>query len=97
MTSLGRVRVWNIEEGWGVIDSAATPGGCWTHYSGVLVAGYKSLHAGQDVRFNFEAAEQDGYTFRAVEAWPAEESPVPLSHMDSDPSPTPFDPDPHFR
>ncbi|MBC7631031.1 cold-shock protein [Aeromicrobium sp.] len=86
MTSLGQVRVWNIEDGWGVIDSVATPGGCWAHYSAVLVAGHRSLHAGQLVRFSFETVEQDGYAFRAVEAWPAEQTPVRMNHIDSGPT-----------
>jgi len=76
MTSAGTVRVWHAEEGWGVIDSAATPGGCWTHFSAVLVAGHRALEAGQAVEFTFEAAEQDGWSFRAVGVWPADHPPV---------------------
>jgi CspA family cold shock protein len=76
MTSRGKVRVWHAEEGWGVLDSAATPGGCWTHYSAVLVAGYRALDTGGAVEFTFETAEQDGYAFRAVEVWPADQAPV---------------------
>ncbi len=76
MTSQGTVRVWHAEEGWGVLDSAATPGGCWTHFSAVLVPGYRELAAGVAVAFTFEAAEQDGYAFRAVEVWPADQVPV---------------------
>lgn len=63
------MRVWHSEEGWGVIDSDETPGGCWTHFSMVLVAGYTDLVVGQDVEF--EAADQDGYLFRTLTAWPA--------------------------
>ena len=80
MTSLGEVRLWNGEEGWGVIDSEDTPGGCWAFYSSVLVEGYKSLDAGQKVKFNFEAGEQDGFSFRAVEVWPADQTPVRTQH-----------------
>jgi CspA family cold shock protein len=76
MTSSGSVRVWHAEEGWGVLDSAATPGGCWTHYSAVLVPGYRTLDTGRAVEFTFEAAEQDGYAFRAIEVWPADRAPV---------------------
>ena len=76
MTSRGEVRVWHADEGWGVIDSAVTPGGCWTHFSAVLVPGYRELVAGATVEFSFEAAGQDGYAFRAVEAWPADQLPV---------------------
>jgi cold shock protein len=77
MASQGVVREWHDEEGWGVIDSEATPGGCWAHYSAVLVAGYRRLEEAQVVSFTFEVAEQDGYSFRVVEAWPSEEAPVP--------------------
>ncbi len=67
----GIVREWNREEGWGVIDSSATPGGCWTHYSAIQMAGYKELTVSQSVRFTFEAVDQDGYHFRAVDVWPS--------------------------
>ena len=76
MTSVGTVRLWHAEEGWGVIDSSATPGGCWTHYSAVLVPGYRELDTGAAVEFTFEVAEQDGYSFRAVEVWLAGQAPV---------------------
>ncbi|MBP2412464.1 cold shock CspA family protein [Arthrobacter stackebrandtii] len=39
METTGTVRLWNDEEGWGVIDSDATPGGSWAHYSDVAIAG----------------------------------------------------------
>ena len=86
MTSLGQVRVWHDEDGWGVIDSDATPGGCWAHFSSVLVAGHKTMRTGQRVRFAFETAEQDGYSFRAVEVWPADQAPVRTSRQASGPS-----------
>ena len=59
-----------------MLDSAATPGGCWAHCSAVLVPGYRALDAGAAVEFTFEAADQDGWPFRAVEAWPAGRAPV---------------------
>ena len=76
MTSQGEVRVWHTEEGWGVIDSADTPGGCWAHFSTVLVAGHRTLDVGALVKFTYQAAEQDGYSFRAVEVWPAGQTSV---------------------
>lgn len=75
-TVVGVVREWDQGEGWGVIDSEATPGGCWTHYSIVAVAGYKVLRVGAEVRFTFEAPGQDGFSFRTNEAWPADQEPV---------------------
>lgn len=87
MTIVGRVRWWHAAEGWGVIDSVVTPGGCWVHFSAVLVAGYRVLEQGQQVRFTFETAEQDGYSFRAVEVWPAGQTPVRPGQQPSGPSP----------
>ena len=74
------VRTWQADEGWGVIDSQDTPGGCWAHFSSVRVPGYRALAAGQSVTFDFEAAEQDGYCFRAVEVWPAGQRPDRSGH-----------------
>lgn len=76
MVSSGQVRVWHDEDGWGVIDSEATPGGCWASFHVVLVAGHRTLVAGQQVRFRYEPADQDGYSFRAVEVWPEGQEPV---------------------
>jgi cold shock protein len=76
VTTEGVVRVWHDDEGWGVLDSPMTPGGCWAHFSHVLVPGYRRLAAGQLVTFGFEAAQQDGYSFCATEAWPADSEPL---------------------
>ncbi len=59
-----------------MLDSAATPGGCWAHFSAVLVPGYRELQPGAAVEFTAEAGHQDGYAFRAVEVWPTGELPV---------------------
>jgi CspA family cold shock protein len=60
------VREWDDEQGWGVLDSRETPGGCWAHYSAVEMPGFRSLAAGQKVTLEWEAVEQDGYQCRAV-------------------------------
>ena len=57
MTIHGEVRCWNDEEGWGVIDSAATPGGCWTHFSDLAVPGFRTLRPGQPVELEYEPAD----------------------------------------
>ena len=77
MTVDGVVRVWHDEDGWGVVDSDGTPGGCWTHYSAVAVAGFRSLSPGQAVRLEFEELDflQDGYPYRAVRVWPVGQEP----------------------
>ena len=87
MTSVGTVRLWHAEEGWGVIDSPDTPGGCWAHFSAVLVPGYRTLEAGGAVTFTFELARQDGYPFRAVEVWVGEPSPAGSTAEVAGPSP----------
>ena len=76
VTTRGTVRLWHDEEGWGVVDSAGTPGGCWAHFSAVLVEGYRALHAGQEVAFDPEAPGQDGFAYRALRIRPVGEQPV---------------------
>ncbi|WP_299572929.1 cold shock domain-containing protein [uncultured Williamsia sp.] len=61
----GVVRAWHPEEGWGVVESPETPGGAWVHFSEVRGDGYRSLIDGQRVEFDWEAAHQDGFSFRA--------------------------------
>ena len=71
------VRVWHDDEGWGVLDSPETPGGCWVHFSAVATGpGYRSLAAGARVLVEYEAGRQDGLAYRAVRAWPAGTDPV---------------------
>jgi CspA family cold shock protein len=65
----GTVRQWDGDEGWGVLDSAATPGGCWVHFSAIVATGYRTLRAGDEVEFAFAAAEQDGFAFTAEQVW----------------------------
>lgn len=60
------VRSWDDEQGWGVLDSDATPGGCWTHFSVLDFDGYRTLSAGQAVRLKAESPGQDGFSWRAV-------------------------------
>jgi CspA family cold shock protein len=75
MTSDGTVRTYDSDEGWGVIDGPDVPGGCWVHFSAIATGGYRSLDAGQPVRFTAEAADQDGYAFRAVKVWTGDAEP----------------------
>nr|WP_082159569.1 cold shock domain-containing protein [Micromonospora sp. HK10] len=46
MTSVGSVRSFDPAEGWGVIDGADVPGGCWVHFSALAMEGYRTLTAG---------------------------------------------------
>ena len=70
MATEGKVREWSADEGFGVIDSAETPGGCWAHFSVIVMDGYRSLQAGQRVSFTFEPASQDGFSYVAITVWP---------------------------
>src|SRR4051812_46447152 len=70
MRTTGTVRFWLDDEGWGVVDSLATPGGCWVHFSSLEMPGFKQLRAGTPVQFVYEELDQDGYPFRAVTVWP---------------------------
>ncbi|HEU0288784.1 MAG TPA: hypothetical protein VFR22_17165 [Nocardioidaceae bacterium] len=80
MRASGVVRIWRAEDGWGVIDSPDTPGGCWASFVSVLVLGYRALEAGQSVEFDYEPAEQDGFSFRAIEVWPEGQEPDRSRH-----------------
>lgn len=77
--------MWHRAEGWGVIDSPDTPGGCWVHFShlwndGVPAAGpgevvevsggFREAFEGEPVDFDWETASQNGYSFRAISANP---------------------------
>jgi cold shock protein len=70
MVSHGAVQEWNDDEGFGVINSPDTPGGCWAHFSSIITDGYRTLAAGDPVAFTFEAGRQDGYHYRAILVWP---------------------------
>jgi CspA family cold shock protein len=65
---MATVREWREEEGWGVLDSPETPGGCWGHYSHLRMDGFRTLEPGQRVDLEWEAPgfRQDGYDCRAV-------------------------------
>ncbi len=68
----GVVREYDDVEGFGVIDSLDTPGGCWLHYSMIEVPGRKTLFVGQMVHFTFESeVKQDGFAFRAQQVRPS--------------------------
>jgi CspA family cold shock protein len=68
--SVGVVRDFRPEQGWGIIDGPDVPGGCWVHFSAIVMDGYRQLMCGQRVSFRAEAANQNGFTFRATKVWP---------------------------
>jgi CspA family cold shock protein len=75
MTSVGSVRLFNADEGWGVIDGPDVPGGRWVPFSAIAMGGYRQLAQGEQVSFRAEAANRDGYAYRAVKVWRAEVEP----------------------
>ncbi|WP_127502315.1 cold-shock protein [Actinoplanes solisilvae] len=76
MTSVGLVRSFDVAEGWGVIDGDDVPGGCWVHFSVVAADGYRELTPGQAVFYRAEAAEQDGFGYRAIKVWTTDDEPA---------------------
>ncbi|GAA0380753.1 cold shock domain-containing protein [Micromonospora gifhornensis] len=72
----GVVRIYHGDEGWGVIDGAEVPGGCWVHFSAIAMNGYRQLAAGQGVSFIAEPMAQDGFAYRAVKVWTTETEPL---------------------
>ncbi|AIY02615.1 hypothetical protein ART_3016 [Arthrobacter sp. PAMC 25486] len=42
----------------------------------MALQGFRTLAPGQEVALEWEAAEQDGYNFRATRAWPAGADPA---------------------
>ncbi|MFI0723712.1 cold-shock protein [Streptomyces sp. NPDC021224] len=69
---IATVREWSDEDGWGVLDSPETPGGCFGHFSHIRMDGFRTLTAGQRVELVWEdpGGEQDGYDYCAVSIVP---------------------------
>ncbi|MET9081866.1 cold shock domain-containing protein [Streptomyces sp. NPDC004237] len=69
---IATVREWHDEEGWGVLDSPETPGGCWAHFSHLPRGVFDPLSPGQqvDLRWEKPRSGQDGYAYRAVDVVP---------------------------
>jgi CspA family cold shock protein len=91
MTGTGVVAVWSGEEGWGVVESADTPGGCWVHvgmlwaitlpptreHETVNITGSSvDLVEGETVDFEWEQVPQDGYDYRAISVRPRRDGPT---------------------
>jgi CspA family cold shock protein len=75
MVSHGVVREWDGDQGFGVLDSGDTPGGCWVWFSSIVMDGHRELTAGAHVTFTHESVSQDGYDYRAVLVWPPDVEP----------------------
>jgi CspA family cold shock protein len=75
----GVVKFFKEEKGWGAINSSELPDGqnAWVHYSVIEGDGYRALHAGDVVDFEFECAQQDSFIFRATRARRVAPGPAP--------------------
>ncbi|MFD0000510.1 cold-shock protein [Nocardia sp. NPDC127526] len=64
----GIVKFYNAEKGWGAISSPELPPGCdaWVHFSAIEGDGFRELAAGERVSFEYEAARQDSFRYRAT-------------------------------
>ena len=66
----GTVKFFKPKKGWGAISSPALPDGldAWVHFSVIEADGFRSLAltAGDSVEFEYEAARQDSFRFRAT-------------------------------
>lgn len=68
--SHGTVKFFNPDKGWGAIASPELPDGfdAWVHFSVIEAEGFRSLEQGDDVEFDYEAARQDSFRYRATRA-----------------------------
>lgn len=80
--AVGVVREWHDDEGWGVLDSDETPGGCWAHFSSLSMSGYRRASTGDRVSFTHSRIAQDGFEYVAQEV---KIDGVPLAEPDAQP------------
>ncbi|MET9341185.1 cold shock domain-containing protein [Nonomuraea sp. NPDC003804] len=64
----GTVKFWKPEKGWGAISSPDLPPGkdAFAHFSDIVGAGYRELHAGDPVEFDLVERSQDSFDFCAT-------------------------------
>jgi CspA family cold shock protein len=64
----GAVKFFKADKGYGAIMSAELPEGydAWVHFSVIQMDGYRYLHAGDLVEFDYEPAQQDSFRFVAT-------------------------------
>jgi CspA family cold shock protein len=67
------VKLWNDDEGWGVLTSPDVPEGIWAHYSALEVDSFRTVLVGQTVSaevVDLGGPIQDGYRYRAERVIP---------------------------
>ena len=62
------MKFWKNDKGWGAIMSDVLPTGSdtWAHFSVIEGDGFRELHAGDVVDFDYETARQDSFNYRAT-------------------------------
>lgn len=82
----GIVKFWKADKGWGAIMSDALPGGgdAFAHFSAIVGDGYRDLHDGDVVDFDFVAARQDSFQFQATRVAFVESGPAPTLQRRAD-------------
>lgn len=76
-TTRAITHLWHDDEGWGVVESPDTPGGCWVHISHLDMPGYRHLEPGQRVHLTWETPGHGRYAYRAVHVLVDEEPEAP--------------------
>ena len=65
-TSIGIVKFWRDDKGYGVIEAIDTaPWDIWSHFSAIEGTGFKSLTVGERVEVTYHRANQDSYRYVA--------------------------------
>lgn len=64
----GTVKFYKSEKGWGAISSPELPPGldAFAHFSAIEAEGFRELHQGDAVEFDYEPAVQDSFRFVAT-------------------------------
>jgi cold shock protein len=65
VTGEGVVRTWSEDDGWGVVESAQTPGDVFVHFSAIEMDGYHFLTPGQKVAFTAQPMDIEGCSWQA--------------------------------
>jgi CspA family cold shock protein len=65
-TSIGIVKFWRDDKGYGVIEAVDTaPWDIWSSFSAIEATGFKSLTVGERVEVTYHRANQDSYRYIA--------------------------------
>lgn len=66
--TIGTVKFFRADKGWGAISSPDIPDGsdAWVHFSVIAMDGFRELAAGDHVEFSYEQAQQDSFRYRAT-------------------------------